>query len=152
MRMMTQNAPYPEDLAELVEGFQYRPGWRCRLLDEFVRDRVDPNDDTSEPLSWGLTLDIITHGYNSYHPEQGQYYGVHHYMIVPAATYNRASWMRWLLEQHFLVERHEACEFFVVGEEHPFAPNHGPGNDPYRVVEYATDEDRRTSFRGVVNP
>jgi hypothetical protein len=147
---MTQTAPYPTELAELVEGFHYRPGWQCRLLDDFVREREDPADDSSPPLVWGLTLDIITRGYNSYHPEQGQNYGVHHYMIVPAATYNRESWQRWLLNQHFLVEQHETCEFFVVNGEHPFAPNHGPGNDPYRVVEYAPDEDRRTSFRGVV--
>lgn len=146
---MTQEAPYPVELAELVENFHYRPGWWCSLS-HMVREHVDPNDDKSEPLVAGLTLDIVTRGYNSYHPDRGQNYGVHHYMIVPAATYNRESWQRWLLEQHLLVERHEACEFFVVDEEHPFAPNHGPGNDPYRVVEYVSDEARRTSFRGIV--
>jgi hypothetical protein len=150
-RWMTQRAPYPHLLEELVADFHYRPKWQCHLLDEFVRERVDPNDDSSEPLVWGLTLDIITRGYNSYHPDRGEYYGVHHYMPVPAATYNRESWQRWLLEQHILVERHEACEFFVVGEEHPYAPNHGPGWDPYIVTVVTTEDDRRTSFRGVKN-
>jgi hypothetical protein len=151
MEMMTQSAPFPTELAELVEGFHYRPGWRCALVD-MVRERVDPNDDKSEPLAWGLTLVITTLGYNAYHPENGQYYGVRHLMIVPAATYNRESWQRWLLNQHFLVEQHETVEFFDVDGERPYAPNHGPGNDPYRVVEYAPDEARRTSFRGVVKP
>lgn len=71
---------------------------------------------------------------------------------MPPASYNRQSWRRWLFEQVLLVERHEACEFFVVDGERPYAPRHGPGNDPYVVVEYAKDEDRRTSFRGEVNP
>ena len=34
----------------------------------------------------------------------------------------------------------------------PFAPNHGPGFDPYAVRELTTNEARRTSFRGTVNP
>lgn len=32
----------------------------------------------------------------------------------------------------------------------PYAPNHGPGRDPYTVHELGTDMDRRTSFRGEV--
>jgi hypothetical protein len=147
--VMTQQAPYPVTLAKLVEGFHYRPGWTCHLV-HMVRDRVDPNDNTSAPLAEGLTLDIVTRGYNSYHVDRGQNYGVHHYMIVPAATYNRQSWQRWLLDQHFLVERHETCEFFNVDGDKPFAPHHGPGSDPYIVFDHGTDEDRRTSFRGIV--
>lgn len=34
----------------------------------------------------------------------------------------------------------------------PYAPSHGPGNDPYLVRELGTDIDRRTSFRGELNP
>lgn len=34
----------------------------------------------------------------------------------------------------------------------PFAPNHGPGYDPYRIVEYETDLARRTQFTGQVKP
>ena len=148
-------APYPTELADLVEKISYRPGWT------FTLDYLDRGQGSE-----GLTLDIVTLGYNSYHPERGQTYGVHHYMPVPPASYNRQSWQRWLFEQILLVERHEACEFFTFvteGDfvkkdgshvdrfvERPYAPNHGPGWDPYIVTELTTDLDRRTSFRGEI--
>lgn len=145
---MTQVAPFPTMLADLVETFRYRPGWR------FWLGHMDRGQGSE-----GLTLDIITAAVNSYHVNICETchsavtdYRVHHYMIVPAASYNRRSWRRWLLEQCFLVEQHEACEFADFGGDRPFAPNHGPGNDPYLLVEVGTDLDRRTSFRGEVHP
>ena len=138
----TQIAPDPVELRELVEVMAYRPGWTFRLIDDLDRGQG----------SVGLTLDIVTLGYNSYHPEQGENYGVHHYMPVPPASYNRASWQRWLFDQCVLVDRHEAMEFFQIDGSRPYAPNHGPGWDPYIVTELTTEVDRRTSFRGEVNP
>jgi hypothetical protein len=134
-------APYPVALQTLVEQLRYRPGWTFDLVD---LDRGQG--------SKGLTLDIVTLGYNSYHPDQGEHYRVHHYMPVPPAAYDVRSWMRWVFEQLLLVERHEACEFFVVDGEHPYAPSHGPGNVLYIVREVGTEVDARTSFRGEVNP
>lgn len=139
--LLRQAAPVPTELYELVETLTYRPGWTFTLKE---LDRGQGSE--------GLTLDIVTCGYNSYHPERGETYRVHHYMPVPPAAYNRQSWRRWLFEQCLLVERHEACEFFEVDGAKPYAPNHGPGWDPYIVTELATDEDRRTSFRGDLNP
>jgi hypothetical protein len=136
-----QAAPDPTVLFELVEQLAYRPGWTFTLED------IDRGQGSE-----GLTLDIVTRGYNSYRPEDGENYGVHHYMPVPPAAYDRRSWQRWLFEQCLLVERHEACEFFTIDGERPYAPHHGPGNDPYIVFEHGTDEDRRTSFRGDVKP
>lgn len=138
---MTQTAPYPAALAELVEEGGYRPGWRAYLRD---LDRGQG--------SKGLTLVIETLGYNSYHPELGETYRVRHYMPVPPAAFDRRSWQRWLFEQFLLIERHEACEFFTVAGQRPYAPSHGPGNDPYIVREIGTELDARTSFRGTVNP
>jgi hypothetical protein len=40
------------------------------------------------------------------------------------------------------------------GSEHvtrPYAPSHGPGNDPYMVREVGTTIDQRTSYRGVLD-
>jgi hypothetical protein len=76
---------------------------------------------------------------------------VRHMFPVPPATYNRASWLRWLFECFSKVELHECMEFFTIDGEKPFAPNHGPGWDPYLVTQLATDLDRRTSFRGEVS-
>src|SRR5690242_6873644 len=98
-----QEAPFPKVLADLVAGCEYRPGWDIRLTN---RDRGQG--------SIGLTLEILTLGYDTYHPDRGQRYRVVHYMPVPPAAYDRRSWQRWLLEQILLVERHEACEFFKI--------------------------------------
>jgi hypothetical protein len=145
---MRQVAPYPDTLAYLVARLEYRPGWEFTL-----------EDDDRGQGSAGLTLTITTCGYNSYHPERGETYRVNHLMPVPPAAFDIRSWQHWLFEQLLLVERHECMEFFTMhdspGSEHtvrPYAPQHGPGNDPYRVCEYATDTDRRTSFRGNLNP
>jgi hypothetical protein len=86
-------------------------------------------------------------GPDSYHPERT--IRVNHYLIVPAASYDERSWRRWLLDQVLLVESHEACEFFQIDGQRPFAPNHGPGRDPYTILELGTVEDAETSFRGV---
>lgn len=142
---MQQYAPDPDLLFGLVARLAYRPGWKFELRD-MVRD-----DAEGEPVAGGLTLVITTLGYNSYHPDQGEHYSVHHYMPVPAATYDERSWRRWLFEQCLLVERHEAMEFFQIDGERSYAPSHGPGNDPYIVREVGTEIDQRTSFRGEVS-
>lgn len=133
---MRQLAADPHLLAELVANLAYRPGWTFTLAD------IDRGQGSA-----GLTLDIVTLGYDSYHPDRGEGYRVHHYMPVPPAAFNRRSWQRWLFEQILLVERHEAMEFFVVDGDRPYAPHHGPGNDPYIVFDHGADVDARTSFR-----
>jgi hypothetical protein len=143
--LLVQEAPYPEVLQDLVDGLVYRPGWEFRLA------RLDRGQG-----SVGLTLVITTLGYDAYHVDRGEAYRVNHYMLVPPAAYNRASWRMWLFEQLLLVERHEAMEFFAFLSEEkltrPYAPNHGFGWDPYLVTETATDADRRTSFRNELAP
>lgn len=135
MALMRQIAPYPQELGLLVDRLVYKPGWAFHLSEQ---DRGQG--------SVGLTLTIQIATPNSYHPDQT--IRVAHLMPVPPAAYDVRSWRRWLLDQILLVERHEACEFFTIDGEKPYAPSHGPGNDPYLVREVGTDEDRRTSFRG----
>lgn len=136
---MKQEAPFPTVLAELVEKLEYRPGWTFRLA------HMDRGQD-----SIGLTLTITTQGYDSYNPGDGETYRVRHFMLVPPAAYNEQSWQRWLLDQCLLVERHECCEFFKINGKRPYAPHHGPGNDPYIIFERGTDEDARTMYTGEV--
>ena len=89
-------------------------------------------------------------------------------MLVPPAAYNERSWLWWLFNQILLVEQHEAMEFFrfpvpprydasanahfAMPDHRPYGPLHGPGNDPYLIQVLSTDEERRTSFRGELNP
>jgi hypothetical protein len=136
---MRQEAPFPHVLAGLVEKLTYRPGWSFHLSD---RDRGQG--------SRGLTLSIHVTGPDSYHPEKQ--ISVVHFMPVPPAAFNERSWRNWLFEQILLVEQHEAQEFFTIDGAKPYAPAHGPGNSPYLRIEYGSDTDRRTSFRGDLNP
>ena len=141
-----QVAPYPSELADLVSKCSYRAheGWVIDLVDDLPRDK-DPDGNV---IGHGLTLSVLTQGYDSYKPENGMTYRVYHYFIVPAATYNRASWQRWLFDQLCRVELHEAMEHFIIGGERPLAPLHYPGADPYTVHQLSTPAEVDTNFRG----
>jgi hypothetical protein len=145
-KTMRQEAPDPVVLRGLVDCLRYKDGWTFGLVD------IDRGQGSK-----GLTLIINRRGPDSYHPQQD--ISVNHYMIVPAAGYDGRSWQRWLFDQILLVERHEACAFFKLhdspGSEHavrPYAPSHGPGNDPYLIRETGTALDAATSFRGDIDP
>ena len=138
---MRQEAPWPDALASLVERLSYRDaeGWRTWL------------DDTDRGQgSKGLTLIVQRCGPDSYHPEKRL--RVNHYFPVPPAAYDERSWRRWLFDRLGDVELHERCENFKIDGKPVFPPAHGPGNDPYLVLEYGTDLDRRTAYTGHVNP
>lgn len=144
MTELRQQAPYPHALVELVARVRYKPGWQFWIGD------IDRGQGST-----GLTLIITIAGPDSYDPAST--IRVNHYLPVPPAAYDERSWRRWLFEQILLVERHECCEFFQLatadgGTQRPFAPSHGPGNDPYLVRELGTREDQRMSFRGELNP
>lgn len=132
---MRQEAPKPQALFDLVDRLTYKPGWSFWIAE---LDRGQG----SEGLTFVIRVDVP----DSRNAEQN--IGVLHYMIVPAAAFNEQSWRRWLLDQVLLVEQHEACEFFMLDDERPFAPVHAPGFDPYTIRELATNEERRTTFRG----
>lgn len=138
--VMTQSAPYPHALKRLVDHCTYRPGWSINLLGSAYNRGQG---------SIGLTLSIVTDTINSYPPHEPK--RVDHMFIVPAAAYDERSWRRWLFECFHQVELHECMEFFTIDGEKPYAPSHGPGNDPYLIREVGTELDRRTSFRGEVN-
>jgi hypothetical protein len=144
MALNTQSAPYPVELEDLVSKCVYRPGWTVELGDQ-VRDPADTHGSEAR----GLTLSIVTNTVNSYPPHERMF--VRHQFAVPAATYNRESWRWWLFGCYLWVERHECMEFFTINGEKPYAPNHGPGWDPYLVTVVADEVHRRTSFRGEVS-
>lgn len=138
---MRQLAPDPAVLFELVDALEYRPGWRFGIKD------IDRGQGSA-----GLTFSVTTLGVDTYEPERGETYRVHHPFIVPAAAFDARSWRRWLFHRLVDVDFHEAMEFFRIDGFRPFAPHHGPGNDPYLLFEHGTDLDVRTSFRGDVDP
>lgn len=136
-RSTSQVFPYPEELEKIVSELSYRPGWKF-MLKSIERD----------PGSEGLTFMVRSQGYDTYNPERGEEYRVWHYFPVPPATYNRESWLEWVRDRLFEIEVHETCEFMVVDGRRPFAPNHGPGWNPYQVRTLNTVEAAETTFRG----
>lgn len=149
---MRQYAPYPTVLAELVETLRYRPGWSFRLED-IERDPADTHGAAAGGLTFvGITGEYGPDGYvgaeDAYHPSHPR--PVYFYFPVPAATYDERSWRRWLFDRLLDVETHEAMEHFRIGDERPYSPSHGPGNDPYMIREVGTETDKRTSFKGEV--
>lgn len=137
--VMHQEAPYPQVLQDLLDNLEYRPGF------SFSLEHLDRGQGSK-----GLTLTITVTTPDSY--DHSTTIRVCHYMPVPPAAFDERSWRRWLFDQIGLVEQHERCEFFTITGDKPFAPSHGPGNDPYLIREIGTDVDRRTSFRGDLNP
>lgn len=140
--VMRQEAPFPHALADIVDRLRPRAGVTVTLED------VDRGQGSK-----GLTLCVLIEPIDSYH--EGKVRPVMHYMIVPPAAYDWATWNRWVRDQLAEVSDHEECEFYRLEMDdgtllRPFAPLHGPGKNPYVVHEYADDVDRRTSFRGEV--
>ena len=165
IRTMSQHAPYPQELAILVSQLRYKTaeGWRIWLDGDLQRDK--PGRHTGE--SRGMTLVVQRCGPDTYNPESTL--AVNHYFPVPPATYDRRSWQRWLFDQVSLVELHEQMENFILEwdepassrlngpdtarhAERPYAPSHGPGQNPYLITELSTETERRTSFTGELNP
>lgn len=136
--IMSQHAPWPSELFALIEGLRYRKAGY-----QFDLNHLDRGQG-----SVGMTLSITVDTTNSYPPYDSM--RVRHLFPVPPAAYDKRSWQRWLFDQIALVDAHERCEFFEVDGVKPYAPSHGPGNDPYLIREVGTDLDTRTSFRGEV--
>jgi hypothetical protein len=145
---MRQVAPYPGVLASLVDRLSYRKhmGWRVWLEDDLQRDK--PGRHAGE--SRGMTLIVQRCGPDTY--DHDHLMAVNHYFPVPPATYDERSWRRWLFDRLGDVDTHERMEDFVIDGERPYAPSHGPGNNPYMIREAGTDIDRRTRFTGELNP
>lgn len=135
----TQIAPYPQELDDLIKSFRLttKPKWR------FILEHLDRGQGSE-----GLTLSIFITEPDAYHPEQLR--SVVHYFPIPPAAYDYRSWRRWLLDRILEVNLHETCEGFTVAGVKPYAPSHGPGNDPYMIREVGTELDQKTSFRGEV--
>lgn len=121
-------------LSAIVARVKCKPGWSFRL--QKSGDDVYPK------------LVIRVPGYDSANPDARVPMTVDHFFPVPEATYNEASWRRWLFEMCRRVENHELGEWFRIGDERPFAPLHNKGEDPYTVHEFRPMIDALTTQDG----
>jgi hypothetical protein len=121
-------------LTDLVDVTTCKPGWTFRLEDE----------------DGALRLVISVLGKDARDAER--LLKVRHFFPVPMATFNEATWRRWIFERCRALENHELGEWFKVGGVRPFPPLHGPGEDPYTVHEFRDEIDGRTVQDGSISP
>ncbi len=121
-------------LRALVAEVQGPKAWSFRIADE----------------DGALWLVITIEGHNNYAPKQP--FIVSHFHPVPITTYNKKTWRRWIFEQCRRTMNHELGETVRWGEDRPFAPLHGPGEDPYTVHEFRDEVDARTIQDGSIRP
>lgn len=121
-------------LSEIVAQARCKPDWSFRLKYE----------------TGSLRLVITVTGPDSSKPNDDVPLTIGHYFPVPTATYNERTWRRWLFEMCRRVENHELGEWFRIGDDWPFAPLHGPGEDPYEVHEFRPIVDALTTQDGSV--
>lgn len=93
-----------------------------------------------------LELRILVKGTNNYKPEE--YFPVNHCHPVPHTTYNEKTWRRWIFEQCMRTLTHEVGELLNFNGVRPFAPMHGPGEDPYTIHEWRPETDALTTQDG----
>lgn len=128
----------PENTFDLLERIvnetKCKPGWEFKLIDEDGAKRLVISLDTTD----------------NYNPEN--YYWINHYHPCPVATYNEKTWRRWVYDKCVATMVHELGEALRFGpdEVRPFVPMHGPGEDPYTVHEWRSEEDARMTQRGTL--
>lgn len=121
-------------LRQVVMQAECKPGWRFMLV----------NDDGA------LSLYIQISDVNNY--DHSEPWIVNHVHPVPLTTFNEKSWRRWVYEQCMRTMTHEIGEALNFDGVRPFAPMHGPGEDPYVVHEIRPEADALTTQDGSVRP
>jgi hypothetical protein len=179
-RQMTQWAPYPVELEAAVSEWRYRPGWGPFWLSDEGRDYAPDDHERKHPIAGGLTFNFHVPGPNTYDVEDPRPTH-HTHIVPAATYNRQAweEWIFQcclLSDQHESSEwaRFESepgdpihdcsCDAPIRhSDEHasdckslgttrrPFAPTHGPGDNPYILRFSATDLQRRMSFRGILN-
>jgi len=116
---------------------------------KYIRDEPPPGHKRFELIEHAdenyAVLHIFTYNPDTYAPAQMRY--TRHEFVVPVATYNKASWTRWIFDRIESIERHETCESFLVNGVRIYAPHHGNGWDPY-VVWYDGHPDEQAKAPG----
>src|SRR6266403_5223866 len=123
-------------LGRIVSETKCKPGWSFSLVNEVGAMR--------------LVIRIA----GVYNYDHSRPFTVDHYHPVPITTFNEKSWRRWIFEQCLRTMNHEIGESLRFGqtEIRPFAPMHGPGEDPSTVHEVRTETAALTTQDGRLRP
>lgn len=120
-------------LERVVSEAKCKPGWMFRLVDE----------DGVKVLKIRMLNDVDNY-------DHSKPFAPNHCHIVPVTTYNEQSWRRWVFEQCMRTMTHEISEALNFNGVRPFAPMHGPGEDPYTVHEIRPEADVLTTQSGAL--
>lgn len=134
-------------LQDLVGQLGYKPGWSFRLVPGASFGSSCVQQEISVPGTGAVTtgnagyavlvppLSLVVCVITEDSGGAGQISIEHRFAVPPPELVARPPWRRWLLDRILDVERHEACEFFAIGGERPFYPEHGPGARLYDITE-----------------
>lgn len=130
-----------QELADQVGMLRYKPGWSFRLRSGATFSAggtcaqssalAGSQSSSLTLLAEPLFLVICASVADS---NGGGDLRLEHVFAVPIPEL-RPSWHRWLLDRILDVERHETCEFFRLGDERPFFPDHGPAGRLYVITD-----------------
>lgn len=90
-------------------------------------------------------LNIFTYNVDTYNAPDMRH--TRHEFVVPVATYNKDTWIRWVFDAILAIETHETTEWFFVNGERIYAPHHGNGEDPY-AIWYASYPEKKLKAPG----
>jgi hypothetical protein len=108
------------ELRSLVASLRYRPGWTFCLQGGAA---------TTTGEAGQVLMLVVEASLLDATDDYGGMTFFRHPFAVPPVQWDRARWTRWLIDVIHLIEIHEMCEWFKVGDERPFRPQHGPDPD-----------------------
>jgi hypothetical protein len=121
-----------ETLRRLVSEMYGPPGWSFDVVDK------------------GPVAALMIHVSARDNYDANQRRTTSHEHLAPPASYNEKTWRRWIFDRCLASMAHEMGEQVRWGDIRPFAPTHGPGEDPYTVREYRDPIDVLTTQYGRV--
>lgn len=124
-----------EALTEIEYGREIPPGPRFQL--------------TRQDAENYAVLKIFTWNTDTFNPPNMRH--TRHEFVVPMATYNKDTWIRWVFDAILAIETHETCEWFLVNGERIYSPHHGNGEDPYKMW-FTSYPEKKTVAPGHENP
>lgn len=106
-------------LGALLESVRYKDHWSFEILAYGgCSAALTVNVNTTDPTApRGCTIGVL----------------ITHQFLIPAYPMNQRDLEDFIFECIVHVENHEAGEFFYVGDQRPYEPEHGEGADPYAM-------------------
>ncbi len=114
----------------IINNLTYKENWSFSIgsyasWQKILKIQLNVRD-SNPPIRKGMTTQVL----------------VDHQFPIPPYFMTHEEAERWILDCTILVEQHEACEFFRIGERAPFYPNHDIGGHPYRITRRVNAEEK----------